>query len=306
MSFDVFLNFDGDCAAALDFYKEVFQTDVIRLPMTYGHNPSGCAEADKDRILYASLPIFGHSVMFSDCPSGEEFTKGSNVALTLGCDNVDEICRIFTALSDGGEVYMPLGKTFFSELYGMVRDKFDITWQLSLAAFEEAAHFRTLAKKRYSVRSFKDAAVEQKKLAAVLEAGRIAPTACNYQPQRIKVITGDDLAKLDECSPCRFGAPVVLAVCYDNTVSAKRDSIDGKELGEIDASIVTTHLMFAAWEQGLGSCWVAHFDPVKLAELFALSKNIVPIALLPIGYPAADAKPAAMHTAKNRLEDILL
>ncbi|MDR1536722.1 MAG: nitroreductase family protein [Clostridiales bacterium] len=177
---------------------------------------------------------------------------------------------------------------------------------MSLTAFQCAAAFSDLAKGRFSVRRFKPQPVENEKLAVILEAGRIAPTACNYQPQRIKVVTGADLAKLDACSPCRFGAPTVIIACYDNTVSAKRSTIDGKELGEIDASIVTTHLMFAAHEQGLGSCWVAHFDPAKLKGLFAFPENIVPIALLPIGYPAEDAKPAAMHTKKNNLEDILL
>ncbi|GHU82976.1 nitroreductase [Clostridia bacterium] len=166
--------------------------------------------------------------------------------------------------------------------------------------------FSELARDRYSVRSFKQQPIEDEKLAVILEAGRIAPTACNYQPQRIKVVMGDDLAKIDTASPCRFGAPTVLVVCYDNTVSAKRSSFDNKELGEIDASIVTTHLMLAAHEQGLGSCWVAHFDPAKVSEIFALPDNIVPIALLPIGYPADDAKPAAIHTTKNKLEDILL
>ncbi|MDR1409133.1 MAG: nitroreductase family protein [Oscillospiraceae bacterium] len=260
MSFDVFLNFDGDCRAALDFYADVFLTGKPAGLMTYGQSPNGCSVADKDRILYASLPIFGHSLMFSDCPSGEQYVKGSNVALTLGSDNTDEIHRIFVAMSVGGEIFMPLEKTFFSELYGMVRDKFDITWQLSLTAFEGAtSSFNELANARYSVRSFKLHPIGDEKIAAILEAGRIAPTACNYQPQRIKVITGGDLEKVDACSPCRFGAPTVLLVCYDKNISAKRSSFDNKELGEIDVSIVTTHLMFAAHEQGLGSCWVAHF-----------------------------------------------
>ncbi len=167
--------------------------------------------------------------------------------------------------------------------------------------------FSNLAADRYSVRSFQSRPIEAMKLATILEAGRIAPTARNLQPQRIKVITGEEqLAKLDECTPCRFHAPTVLAVFYDKNVSAKRNTIDNKELGEIDASIVTTHLMFAAWEQGLGSCWVAHFDPIKLSEQFALPDNLVSVALLPIGYPADDARPANMHTNKNTLEDILI
>ena len=138
MSFDVFINFDGDCRAALEFYAGVFGLEVPTHIMTYGQNPGGgVADADKDRILYASLPIFGCNVMFSDCPSGSDFVKGTNIALTLGTTDAEEIKRIYSALSDGGEVAMPLGKTFFSELYGMATDKFGITWQLSLTPFEQ-------------------------------------------------------------------------------------------------------------------------------------------------------------------------
>jgi PhnB protein len=136
MSFDVFLNFDGDCRDALAFYAGVFNVSKSTPIMTFGQNPGGAADADKDRVLYASLPIFGHNVMFSDCPSGSPYAKGTNIALTLGTTNAEEIRRIFSALAnDGGTIDMPLGKTFFSELYGMVTDKFEITWQLSLTPF---------------------------------------------------------------------------------------------------------------------------------------------------------------------------
>jgi PhnB protein len=138
VSFDVFLNFDGDCRAALEFYAEVFGQEVPTHIMTYGQAPGFSGpDADKDRIIYTSLPIFGMNVMFSDCPSGSEYVKGTNIALTLGTTDADEIKRLYAALSDGGEVAMPLGKTFFSELYGMVTDKFSITWQLSLTPFEQ-------------------------------------------------------------------------------------------------------------------------------------------------------------------------
>lgn len=167
-------------------------------------------------------------------------------------------------------------------------------------------NFLELAKQRYSVRSFKDQPIEENKLAAVLEAGRIAPTACNNQPQRIKVITSaEDLAKVDECTRYRFGAPCVLLVCYDKSVSWIR-KFDGANSGEIDASIAATHLMMAAWEAGLGSCWVMYFDPAKIAELLCLPDNIAPVAMLPIGYPGADAKPANGHFTKKPLDDMLL
>lgn len=132
MSFDVFLNFDGDCSEALAFYGEVFGAGEPQGKMTYGQNPGvEVSEENRNRVLYASLPIFGCNVMFSDCPAGSEYVKGTNIALTLGTTDAEEIKRIYAALSDGGSVQMELGQTFFSELYAMVTDKFGITWQLA-------------------------------------------------------------------------------------------------------------------------------------------------------------------------------
>ena len=166
--------------------------------------------------------------------------------------------------------------------------------------------FLELSQARYSVRGFKPQPIEPDKLAQVLEAGRVAPTACNNQPHRIKIIAGPaDLAKVDECTPCRFNAPTVLLVCYDKTVCWER-KFDGAKSGEVDASIVTTHLMLAAQDAGLGTCWVMYFDPAKTAELFALPENIVPVAMLPIGYPAENAMPAALHEKRFSLDEILL
>lgn len=136
MSFDVFLNFDGDCREALDFYAGVFGLEMPAELMTYDNNPQGSiGEGNEGRILYASLPIFGCNVMFSDCPAGSSYAKGTNISLTLGTDDEAEITRIFNAFEKEGEVQMPLGKTFFSEYYGMVTDKFGIIWQLSKTRF---------------------------------------------------------------------------------------------------------------------------------------------------------------------------
>jgi len=134
MSLDVFINFDGDCREALGFYTKVFCLDMPTNIMTYGDNPHGNAWGDGSRILYASLPIFGGNVMFSDCPEGSDYVKGTNIALTLGISDEAEITRLYNALVDGGVALMPLGKTFFSELYGMVTDRFGITWQISKSA----------------------------------------------------------------------------------------------------------------------------------------------------------------------------
>lgn len=115
-------------------------------------------------------------------------------------------------------------------------------------------NFLQLAKdQRYSVRKFKDQAVEKEKLDLILEAGRIAPTAANFQPQRILVI--EDAAaheKLKQCTAWYFGAPVVLMVCYDKTTCWKNKT-NGTIGGDVDASIVTTHMMLQAAELGLGT-----------------------------------------------------
>ncbi|GBU23046.1 nitroreductase [Fibrobacteres bacterium R8-0-B4] len=165
--------------------------------------------------------------------------------------------------------------------------------------------FLDLAAARYSVRSFCPRAVEPEKLTQALSAARLAPTACNNQPQRIKVVSDSaGLAKVDECTPCRFGAPVVLLVCYDKTVCWRHPDT-GKPSGEIDAGIVTTHIMLAAAEIGLGSCWVMKFNVSKAAELFNLPENFVPVAMLPIGYPADDAAPSDRHGLRFDVDKIV-
>jgi nitroreductase len=165
--------------------------------------------------------------------------------------------------------------------------------------------FDILSAKRYSVRKFKKVPVEPEKLALVLEAGRNAPTASNKQPQRILVITRDEgLEKIDRCTSCRFGAPVVLIVCYDKNECWVR-KVDGEKSGWVDASIVTTQMMLQAADIGLGSTWVMHFDPAAVRKEFALPENLELVAMLVMGYPAPDAASADWHTIRHPLEKIV-
>jgi nitroreductase len=155
--------------------------------------------------------------------------------------------------------------------------------------------FLELAKDRYSVRKFCDKKVEKEKLDLILEVGRVAPTAVNYQPQRILVLdTEDALSKLKTCTTYHFHAPLALLICYDNTVSWKR-SYDGKDMGEVDVSIVATHMMLEVTNLGLGSTWVGHFDPQKIKEVFELPENIIPVAILPIGHPDETSVSHPLH-----------
>ena len=166
--------------------------------------------------------------------------------------------------------------------------------------------FAELAKKRYSVRSFKSTPVEPELLNKVLEAGRLAPTACNNQPQKIIVVeSADALDHLKRCTQYHFNAPTALIVCYDKNVSWKRP-FDGKDNGEYDACIVTTHLMLQAADLGLGTTWVGYFDPKDVIREFKLPLNIVPIAILPLGYPADHAQPAGGHTQRHPLDSMVV
>jgi nitroreductase len=165
--------------------------------------------------------------------------------------------------------------------------------------------FQALVKNRWSVRKFKTDALPDEVMAQILEAGRVAPTACNFQPQRVFVIrSAEAMEKVKKCTRCHFNAPVVLLVCCDHDTSWKR-KYDGADSGVVDASIVTTHMMLAAEELGVGSCWVMHFNPAVLRSELALPENLEPVALLPMGYPAEDAEPIAMHFQRKPLDELV-
>lgn len=116
--------------------------------------------------------------------------------------------------------------------------------------------FTKIIENRYSCKDYTDKQVEKEKLTKILEAGRVAPTAKNLQEQKIYVVQSKEyLAKIDACTPCRYHAPTVLVVTYDkNNVftypGEKRDS------GVEDATIVATHLLLAAYNEGIDSCWI--------------------------------------------------
>ena len=163
--------------------------------------------------------------------------------------------------------------------------------------------FREVVKNRYSCKKYSDAKVEPEKLEAVLAAGRLAPTAKNLQEQHIYVLqTEEMLAKIDAVTPCRYNAPTVLVVAFDkNNVftypGGKRDS------GAEDATIVATHMILAAEDEGLDSCWVNFFDPEKAAETLGLPENEEVLMLMDLGYAAEGAGPLANHDSRKPLSE---
>lgn len=166
--------------------------------------------------------------------------------------------------------------------------------------------FLQLAENRYSVRKFTERPVEREIIDKILRAGTLAPTAKNLQPQRILVLTSkESLEKLDRATKCRFGAPAAMLVCYDRDACWKRDRYDGKPSGEVDAAIVTTHMMLAAASLGIGTTWVMHFDPVAIRKEFEVPANYEPVAVLIMGYPAPDAEPSAMHKERCSVSELV-
>jgi len=166
--------------------------------------------------------------------------------------------------------------------------------------------FYELAKARYSVRNYRDIPVEEDKLQYILECGRIAPSAANYQPWHLIVIRDKEirnaLAKTYS-RPWFLQAPVVVVICGDHHAGWKRS--DGKDHTDIDASIIIDHLTLAAAEQGLGTCWICNFDALQCASILKLPEHIEPIAYLPLGYPGKEPDDRTRHLARKKLEEIV-
>ena len=163
--------------------------------------------------------------------------------------------------------------------------------------------FKEVIKNRYSCKKFSDKAVEPEKLANVLEAGRLAPTAKNLQEQHIYVVQSEDvLAKIDGLTPCRYGAPVVLVVAFDaNNVFVYPG--DRRDSGVEDATIVATHMILAAADEGLDSCWVNFLDPDKLADALGLPENEEVLMVMDLGYGAEGAGPLPNHESRKPLAE---
>lgn len=165
--------------------------------------------------------------------------------------------------------------------------------------------FLELATSRYSVRDFSDKEVETEKIEKILEAAKVAPTAVNFQPQKLYVVkTPEAVARLASIRPL-FGAPMAIIVCYDDSVSWKNSRDNGHDSGEIDAAIVCTHMMLQAWELGIGSCWMGAFSPAAVAEAFGIPAGEHPVAILPLGYPAENCRPSERHLAYRRDEEVV-
>jgi nitroreductase len=159
--------------------------------------------------------------------------------------------------------------------------------------------FIQLAKSRYSSRKYKQIDVDTDKLNLVLEAGRVAPSAVNYQPLYFVVVRGENIDNIRTCYQRDWfkTALIYIVLCSDHSRSWKR--VDGKDSADIDAAIAADHITLAATSIGLATCWVCNFNRQKLTEILNLPEHIEPVVILPIGYPD-DSADIERHSSKRK------
>jgi nitroreductase len=164
--------------------------------------------------------------------------------------------------------------------------------------------FIELAEKRRSIRGYKSDPVPEELLHEILQAGNLAPTAKNSQPFHFIVVR--DPARLDELAvayprPFFREAPVVIVICTEAAKGWTREQYDGKNYCEVDAAIAVDHMTLAAADLGLGTCWIAAFDPAGVIAAMGLPEGIEPLALLPLGYP----NDAGREKTRKSLEELV-
>ena len=168
-------------------------------------------------------------------------------------------------------------------------------------------NFLELVHDRYSCRKFSDKPVSDELISKILEAGIYAPTAKNVQPVKLWVIKSPDaLEKIKSFTPFQWMANVQAVIAVGGTTEGAflRPS-DNRNFGDVDASIVATHIMLAIHALGLGSTWVGFFDVPKAKELFPDMKDYDLVALFPVGYPADDAVPSDRHALRKSCEEMV-
>lgn len=167
--------------------------------------------------------------------------------------------------------------------------------------------FLELAKNRYSCRKYLDKPIEKEKLDYVLEAGRVAPSAVNFQPWKFIVVQEkDNLKKVHEIYHREWinSSPCVIIVCGDKSKSWKRKE-DNKDHLDIDIAITVDHITLAATAQGLATCWVCNFYVENCKKVLNLPDSVEPIVILPIGYPADNADATRHGTKRKSIEEIV-
>ncbi len=152
--------------------------------------------------------------------------------------------------------------------------------------------FTEVINKRYSVRSYRSDPIPDEILSQVLEAARIAPTAANRQPFRILVIhTPDRESELQQIYPSAWFTQAPILICVCSVANKAWERHDGKNYADVDAAIVMDHLVLAAVNAGLGTCWVAAFNVPAARTMLNIPEEWEPVAFTPLGYAQGYSKP---------------
>ncbi len=154
-----------------------------------------------------------------------------------------------------------------------------------------------LIEKRFSVRAYKPDPVEDEKLQYVLGAARLAPTAANRQPFWLIVVhTAGKEAELRQVYDRTWFVQPPLVICACGIPAQAWVRRDGKNYCDVDVAIAMDHLVLAATEQGLGTCWVAAFDAAAARRVLSLPDGVEPVAFTPLGYPDDAGRPRKRKT----------
>lgn len=165
--------------------------------------------------------------------------------------------------------------------------------------------FADLAQRRYSVRKFQKRFIEPELLEKVLQAAMLAPTAKNYQSQRLIVATSEEaVTQIRACTQCHFGAPVIIILAFDAGKASVRMT-DGKNCGEQDIMIAADHMMLQAADLGLGTTFVGLYDEKALRQAFPQLQGLTVEGLMVLGYPAEDAKPSKLHYESLPMDQVI-
>lgn len=171
----------------------------------------------------------------------------------------------------------------------------------------DKSDFLTLVGHRYSCREFGPQQLTDEELSVILEAARKSPSARNLQPVRLCVVqSAEGLAKIDECTPCRYGAPTVIIAAYDHDVSSHPTADHGPEtcdFGDIDTAIALTNMDAAAASLGLGACWAGAFDAGAVHERFNVPESYRIVELFMLGH--AVAAPGPQHAKRREIDEIV-
>lgn len=163
--------------------------------------------------------------------------------------------------------------------------------------------FLDLARVRYSERRFDGRPLTREHIDLILEAGRVAPTAKNMQPQRIFLLESEEaLRKLYASTGSAYGTKTAFLLCYDRDDCWVRDT-DGVDSGFVDVSIVATHMMLEATNIGVGTTFVMWFDADKLKRELGLADNLIPVCILVAGYPSESSHPSQRHGERKDISE---